>query len=313
MHIISILTLKIREEQLMKTLNMIKLNLQYVFRSWLKAIGVIMSIVSVVFIFLTWEDVGIIKLCTKILILIGIVIVLLAWSFLWICVLKKKKVLWQSSSGKISICYGDLLKDSFDKKNEQYKLYVIPVNSAFDTIVDEDISLCSKPLVSPKSLHGRWIKKMLEEGISIDEIDTSIKECLCKQEKVPHTVLTIEEKKRGKRDIYDLGTVVAIRGMNNSIFLLLALTDFDENNNAHVSVENLENVIKSLIRYYDQYGQGNELIVPLMGTNLSRTGLGHDDSLRVITTLFQLYGNEIHGEVNVLIYNGDKDKVTINV
>ena len=179
--------------------------------------------------------------------------------------------------------------------------------------MDEDISLCSKPLVSPKSLHGRWIKKMLEEGISIDEIDTSIKECLCKQEKVPHTVLTIEEKKRGKRDIYDLGTVVAIRGMNNSIFLLLALTDFDENNNAHVSVENLENVIKSLIRYYDQYGQGNELIVPLMGTNLSRTGLSHDDSLRVITTLFQLYGNEIHGEVNVLIYNGDKDKVTINV
>ena len=297
----------------MKAVNVIKLNLQYIFRCWLRAIGTVMSVISVVFIFMTWKDIGISKLCTKILVLLGVVVVLLFWSCIWIFIIKRKKVLWQSSSGKISVCYGDLLKESFDKKNNQYKMFVIPVNSAFDTIVDEDISLCSKPLVSPKSLHGRWINRMLGDGVSIDEIDVAIKDSLNKQGKNPYKVLSLEQKQRGNRNIYELGTVAAVRGKSNSIFLLLALTDFDENNNAHVSVDNLENVIKTLITYHDQYGQGNELFVPLMGINLSRTGLNHNDSLRAITALFQLYGNKIHGDVNVLVYQGDKDKVTINI
>ena len=41
------------------------------------------------------------------------------------------------------------MKDGFDKRNKEEKLFVIPVNSCFDTIVDEDISTCSKPFVSP--------------------------------------------------------------------------------------------------------------------------------------------------------------------
>ena len=67
--------------------------------------------------------------------------------------------------------------------------------------------------------------------------------------------------------------------------------------------------IKSLLNFYDQHGQGHRLVIPLMGTNLSRAGLSHNDSLRVITSLFQLYGDKIHGEVDVVIYKGDKDKV----
>lgn len=50
-----------------------------------------------------------------------------------------------------------------------------------------------------------------------------------------------------------------------------------------------------------------------MGTNLSRAGLSHNDSLRVITSLFQLYGDKVHGEVDVVIYKGDKDKVTLDI
>lgn len=34
---------------------------------------------------------------------------------------------------------------------------------------------------------------------------------------------------------------------------------------------------------------------------------------RVITSLFQLYGDKIHGEVDVVIYKGDKDKVTLDI
>lgn len=297
----------------MKKINVIKQNMQLIWKCWMKFIGFAASILSIIFIFITWEDIGITRLFFRLEIIAILCIVLLLWSMLWSCVFKKKKIIWQSASGRIIVQYGDLLKEGFDKKNERDRLYVIPVNSAFDTIVDTDISLCDKPLISPNSLHGRWIKKFLKNGGKIEDIDKEIAVCLRKQKASPCKVLSEDEKERGKREIYDLGTVSIIKGVAGSTFLLLASTNFDENNNAHVSVEELEYVINALINFYNQHGQGHELVVPLMGTNLSRAGLTHDDSLRIISSMFQLYGNMIHGDVRIIIYKGDKDKVTIDI
>ena len=205
------------------------------------------------------------------------------------------------------------MKEGFDKRNKEEKLFVIPVNSCFDTIVDEDISSCSKPLVSPNSLHGRWIKAMVNNGFTIEDIDSKIHKCLEMQKLVPKRIISDEDKERGKREVYDLGTVAMIRGKNNCTFLLLAISEFDKDNIAHTSVDDLELCIKSLVNFYDQHGQGHSLVIPLMGTNLSRAGLSHNDSLRVITSLFQLYGDKIHGEIDVVIYKGDKDKVTLDI
>lgn len=297
----------------MKKINVVKQNLHFIWKYWIKSIGFAASILSIIFLFVTWEDIGIKRLFVRLEMIAILCIILLLWSVLWSCVLKKKKIIWQSASGRIIVQYGDLLKEGFDKKNERDRLYVIPVNSAFDTIVDTDISLCNKPLISPNSLHGRWIKKILKNGGKIEDIDKEISVCLRKQKASPYKVLSEEEKERGKKEIYDLGTVSVIKGVAGSMFLLLASTNFDENNNAHVSVEELEYVIKALINFYNQHGQGHELVVPLMGTNLSRAGLTHDDSLRIISSMFQLYGNMIHGDVRIIIYNGDKDKVTIDI
>ena len=192
-------------------------------------------------------------------------------------------------------------------------MLVIPVNSCFDTIVDEDISSCSKPLVSPNSLHGKWIRSMIKHEFTLDEIDKMIDNSLQMQNINPCRVISAKEKERGKINEYNLGTVALVRGKNKCTFLLLALARFDENNIAHTSIEELEKCIRSLIFFYDDKCQAHKIIIPLMGTNLSRAGLSHDDSLRTIASLFQLYGNKIHGEVDIIIYNGDKDKVTLNI
>src|SRR5699024_6056759 len=142
-------------------------------KCWIKCIGGFATILSIFFLFITWDDIGITSLNNKIALVIAIIIILLFWSMLWICFIKRKKVIWQSASGKIIVRYEDLLEESF-KGAKTERLYVIPVNSAFDTIVDEDISLCDKPLISPYTLHGRWIKKMLEAGKKIEEIDEEI-------------------------------------------------------------------------------------------------------------------------------------------
>lgn len=292
-------------------ISVIKQNVQYVWEYWLKCIGISASGLSAATLFITWEDIGIGTLWMKLAFLVVSCILLLVWALLWICFLKKEKVIWKNAAGRIIIRYSDLLQEGFDKKNKTPGLYVIPVNSAFDTIVDTDISSCDKPLVSPNSLHGRWIQKMIDRGISLSDMDKTITSCLEKQKKIPYKKLSDTEKERGKKEIYDLGTVAMVKADNGNIFCLLAMSDYDENNNAYVSIENLEGVIKSLINFYDQQGQGNKLVVPLMGTNLSRAGLTHEDSLRVIASMFQLYGDKIHGDVSIIIYKGDKDKVSL--
>ena len=84
------------------------------------------------------------------------------------------------------------------KGTRKKKLFVIPVNSCFDTIVDEDISTCSKPLVSPNSLHGRWIKTMVNKGFTIEEIDNKIHNCLEMQNLVPKVLLLTKIRNVGK-------------------------------------------------------------------------------------------------------------------
>ena len=297
----------------MKKFNVIKQNINLIYKCLIRCIGITTSILSVLFLFITWEDIGITKILYKFIIIGIICIILLAWSTIWSCVLKKQKIIWQRASGRIIVQYGDLLRKGFDKKNKRNRLIVIPVNSAFDTIVDADISLCSKPLVSPNSLHGKWIRRYLENGGTIEDIDKKIINFLNQQKIKPSKVLSKQNNECGKRELYDLGTIAVIKGDAGNTFLLLATTNFDENNNAHVSVEEIEYVIKALIKFHNQHGQGYELLIPLIGTNLSRAGLSHDDSLRILTSMFQLYGNLIYGDIKIVIYKGDKDKVTLDI
>ena len=65
-----------------------------------------------------------------------------------------------------------------------------------------------------------------------------------------------------------------------------------------------------LIKYYDKFGQGAPMYIPLMGTKKSRADITHEQSLRLIKSCI-LNRNKIIGDFNIVVYNGDKDKVTI--
>ena len=53
------------------------------------------------------------------------------------------------------------------------------------------------------------------------------------------------------------------------------------------------------------------MYLPLIGTGNSRTGLSHKDSLNLIKHTFMLNKDLIHQEINVVIWNKDKNKVSI--
>lgn len=222
----------------MNKVNVIKQNLEFIGKTWIKCIGTFASILSLFFLFWTWDDIRITSTQYKCVIIILLCVLALILAILWTCIFKRTKTIWESPSGKIKVCYSDIMKDGFDKRNKEEKLFVIPVNSCFDTIVDEDISTCSKPLVSPNSLHGRWIKTMVNKGFTIEEIDNKIHNCLEMQNLVPKSIIADEDKERGKREVYELGTVAMIRGNNNSTFLLLAISEYDDRLSTKAQITN---------------------------------------------------------------------------
>ena len=62
--------------------------------------------------------------------------------------------------------------------------------------------------------------------------------------------------------------------------------------------------------FYDRNGQGDPMFLPLMGTGSSRVDITHEQSLEIIKSSV-LASEKINGSVNIVVYNGDKDKVSI--
>lgn len=295
----------------MKFLEILLKNVKSIGKTALVFSSASFSALSIILSFITWEEMGVTNIFVKMLIFVLIIIMALIGSTLWISVFKRKRLLWTTGDGRVTVCYSDIMKLSFPKKKTVKKIVVIPVNTCFDTIVDENISLYDKPLVSPTTVHGLWIKNMVKHGFNINDIDIAIDKSISLRGINPVKELSRQEKKRGKLKCYENGTIAVVEGKNNVEFFLLALSEFDENNKAQSSKDEVIKSLRSLLDFYDVNGQGYQMYITLMGTGRSRSGLTHHDSLQTITSLFSLYSEKIHGDINIVIYKKDRDKVSI--
>lgn len=283
-----------------------------IFKTAVSIATIIYTVLTIVLTFLTWEEIGVESKQIRIILLITVLIVSACLAIAYICLIKNKVIIYENGNSKITICYDDIIKIAFKKnKKNNKKIVVIPVNTCFDTIVDEDISKVKKPLVSLESIHGKWIKAITSLGISLDELDKKIKDSLEKQEIYPISVIPENEKNRGKREEYAKGTTAIINENENTYFFLFALSKFDDYNNAQRLKEEFVDMIHGLISFYNKNGQGYELFVPLMGTNLSRIDLSHEEALDILESSFKLYSDKMHGKISIIIYNKEKNKVAI--
>lgn len=295
----------------MKFIEILLKNVKSIGKTALVVSSALFSVLSIILSFITWEEMGVTSIFVKVLIFALIIVVALIGSILWISVFKRKRLLWTTGDGKVTVCYSDIMKLSFPKKKTVKKIVVIPVNTCFDTIVDENISLYDKPLVSPTTIHGLWIKNMVKHGFNINDIDIAIEKSISLRGIKPVKELSRQEKKRGKLKCYENGTIAVVEGRNNVDFFLLALSEFDGNNKAQSSKDEVIKSLRSLLEFYDANGQGYQMYITLMGTGRSRAGLTHYDSLQIITSVFSLYSEKIHGDINIVIYKKDRDKVSI--
>ena len=263
---------------------------------------------SLVLVFVSWEEMSF-DICDRLLMLLGIILVVFTLSLLVVW-FSNTDCVWKRGSSKICVMYGDILKMAQKKpwyiRSQQQKIIVIPMNTHFDTIVDNQT--VPDPLVSSRTIHGKWIMQYANEMHKTPEqIEQDIFAFLDAKQVAYDTV----DRPRGSHRKYPAGTCAMLQGNNNASFLLLALSEFDEHNTAHATKEELISVLHSMIEFVNQQSQGVDCYIPLLGTGLSRTGFTHKESLHTILSTLDLYNNRIIGKITVVVYSGDKSNVSI--
>ena len=133
---------------------------------------------------------------------------------------------------------------------------VISINTTFDTDIDNGI-------IAKDSLQGQFTKKFYK---SVEKLDNDINSQLSKYSPVSHLSL----KERGKKERYELGSVVQVRP-KNQIFYLAAIADF--NNDGVIigrSLDELKLCLEKLWHYIGKCGETDPVIIPLMGSGRAR-------------------------------------------
>ena len=211
-------------------------------------------------------------------------------------ILREEKKLWSSGDNSLSIIPGDIIKIAFESKKTEKKIVVIPVNTAFDTYLSTNSEVDLFPLVSEKTIHGKWLKNMLKL-IERDELDERIKNYLSKALLQP---VGKSEGSGGNTDKYPIGTTVIIQ-QEDTISYLLAISDFNSKNKAQSSKECIEKAVDKLLEYYDDLGLGYDLYVPLLGTGKSRAYLTPKESFELLRDSFLSKKHMINGKVGIVV------------
>lgn len=283
---------------------MLFINIKIIGKLTFKILSILSIFIGLLFCFISFNDIFNLSIIQRIFCYISLIILSLVISIL-IIVFKRKNIVWKKGSGEISISYGDILEIGFSNKSDNHKIVVIPVNTHFDIEVEKPTSNINNPLVSEKTIHGQWVNKMLkyiEFNQLRKKISDSLKGISYKYD---------DNRIKGNKKEYPYGTIAKVCGKNNVTFFLVALSKFNIKNVAKCEQDTFVNVLFKLIDFYNDSGQGYDIYVPLMGTNLSRINFSHEEALKVIKTVFEIKKDKIHGSVNIVIYDNDKDKVSI--
>ena len=267
--------------------------------------AIIFAILTTILSFVSLDDICKLTPCLKIL-LITVVVLAISIVCIVFTIYQKERVFWRRGNNSITIQVGDIFHLSNYERNAARKLIIIPVNTNFDTIVEQPDS-SPHPLVSANTLHGRWINSIL---CNEHNTSTNLESAIFSYLDAKNVSYRSSNRERGSNREYETGTC-AIYSHGNIDYVLLALSQFDENNNAHCTKEDLINAIKGLLSFLDQNGQGYDAYVPVMGTGRSRAGLRHDEALKIIARTMLLYSERITSNIHIVIYSGDAGKVSI--
>lgn len=246
------------------------------------AVGTLSSVVTLISFVFELKDPCWVWIVVYVVVVLGLSIAFGVWQT-W----KKEKISIKISNNlTVNVQAGNL----FDyAKDGNY--VVIPVNEFFDTIVDDKI-------INSGTIHGQFINKYYaDDHIKLHEETESYfasHKIKGKTAKRPNS--------EGYKTQYPLGTC-AIIDKDNTHFVLLAMTHFDDEDHAFVELSEFGRSVSLLCNSLrDVVGQ-NPIYMPLMGMGMSR--LNQTAQFMLKYTLDTIVGKKdlaLLGGVNIIVY-----------
>ncbi len=219
---------------------------------------------------------------------IGIVLVSIISSYY---LSRGKKHLEKSISGnssKITVHVGDLL-------GQQTHL-IIGTNDVFDTELGN--------VIKPCSIQGQFTQRIYNSDISRlnKDIETALrkKAVSCSED---------ENKYEGKTKRYPIGTTLTLGNANKYYLCAYCLM----NNNLKCE-SNSDLIWHSLCELWEEVrltGQGEAISIPVIGSDLARTGLSRLALIQMIIISFVSATKTqfVSSNLNIVVYSGDVEKV----
>ena len=202
--------------------------------------------------------------------------------------------------------YGNILNVKKENHETSKPVVVIPVNSSFDTLVEDSPSVVDR-IVEGGSIHGQWLKKYASTPEMLEEVNRDIDKFINDKKWKPIKSLN---NKRGKKDVYALGSYVFIE-RNDCVFLLFALTEFDEHNKIiKHDAEEFTNLMKKLMDITDECA-GKHVYIPVMGSKIALFGIDDLASFEYIKNAALNKKCSLRASISIVIYENSRDKVSI--
>ena len=212
------------------------------------------------------------------------------------------KVLSANNGHALYLQYGNIFDANEVIDSSQRRNIVVPVNRCFDTHVDNHI-------VSAQTVHGATFSSLYASGKYTEEsLSMTIGNLL---KNTNYESLSEEEKPEGNRRRYPVGTVVDLPGYGNEHFFLWALSTFDCNLKAHTSMQEYALAVQKLIESCNEESEGFPVVLPLVGTGLSRTKKDQQDVLKYLINAFRINKAEINCDIHIVVRNDIKNEIAI--
>lgn len=210
-----------------------------------------------------------------------------------------KDEILRNGAYSVKVVYADIFKYAFRKRAKEKNIVVIPVDTEFHTHITRKYENDPLPLVSEKTVHGQWLSRWEKAGEDITSLDERISRDL-----------GMKGYRCNDSGKYPIGTIATVEN-SNTIFYLLAIAEFDKNNIAHATKEQLKQALEKLSVYYDSYGDAHDLYIPLIGTGRSRTSMSLQESYDLITDCYRTNMQRILGNIHIVIHKDFEGLVEI--
>ena len=285
----------------------IKFSLAYIAKQAAEWTSVVFAVAGFLGLFVSFErlfsegDTFVPKLLISVVILTGTWLLCAIIVAIKVGCQMKKKVVDGKNGKAVYVVYGDIFDPKIVKNQKRYIAFA--VNRCFDTIVDNN-------LVSATTVHGLAFNRIYNQGLyTSSTLNTALQAAI--KGNPTYEMLTIAQKPSGNLKRYEVGTYANLQIDDRLNYLLLGLTYFDTNLNAHASKQEYVLCTQKLIEYFDMETQGYPVLMPIIGTGRSRTDLQERESLEYLISAFKVNQNKITSDIYIVVYESAKNRVAI--